>query len=148
MLPDVADSKTLKPAQREALVPQIIAQARGAAIGLATAAEVDELNVLNATLLAAQRALDSLARPPEFLITDYLRLKKASCPQLSIARGDSTSLCVAAASILAKVARDRIMTLLDREYPQYGFARHKAYGTQWRAISVDDARVVHDPTGR
>ena len=128
-LSGVDDSKALKAKEREALVPRILAQCAGAALGISTASEVDRYNVLQATHLAAGRALEALDAAPEFLITDYLKLRHCPCPLLAIPRADSTSLCVAAASILAKVARDRIMTLLEEEFPQYGLARHKGYGT-------------------
>ncbi len=128
-LAGVNDSKTLKPERREELAVQILAQARSVALGLASAEEVDRINVLQATHLGAARALSPLTTPPEFLITDHLHLKNAACPILSMPKADATSLCVAAASILAKVARDRIMRLLDGEYPDYGFAAHKGYGT-------------------
>lgn len=136
-LPGVNDSKKLTPARRETLAPQILAVARAAGVGLATAAEIDRINILQATHLAAARAMAGLAASPELLITDYLKLRGVPCPILAIARGDATSLAVAAASILAKVARDRIMAALDAEYPQYGLKRHKGYPTRDHYAALD-----------
>jgi ribonuclease HII len=128
-LSGVDDSKKLSPAARQALVPGILEKAAAWGVGLATAAEIDRLNVLRATHLAARRALAMLAVAPDYLITDYLKLEGAPCPVEPLAKADAQSQAVAAASILAKVARDRIMTLLDEEFPTYGFAGHKGYGT-------------------
>lgn len=128
-LPDVNDSKLLRPEERKAMVPAILDQAREIGLGLATAAEIDRINILQATHRAAGRALRGLNARPEFIVTDYLKLRRAPAPVLAIEKGDSTSLAVAAASVLAKVARDRIMELLEDEFPVYSFARHKGYGT-------------------
>lgn len=126
----VNDSKQLSPESRDALVPEILSVCASYGVGLATPIEIGEINILQATHLAAARALKMLAVQPEHLITDFLKLKNAPCPLTAITKGDATSQAVAAASVLAKVARDRIMTLLDAEYPQYMFARHKGYGTE------------------
>lgn len=144
-LPGVNDSKKLTRARREALAPEILNVARAAGVGLATAAEIDRINILQATHLAAARAMAGLAVSPEFLITDYLKLRGAPCPVLAITKGDATSLAVAAASILAKVARDRIMAALDAEYPQYGFAGHKGYPTRdhYAALERHGPSTVH-----
>lgn len=123
------DSKRLTPAEREALVPRIMGAAQDFALGLADPLEIDRMNILRATHLAAERAIAALREPPDFLVTDFLKLKSPPCPLLAIPKGDSRSLAVACASILAKVARDRIMSILDMMYPEYGFARHKGYGT-------------------
>lgn len=128
-LPGVNDSKQLRPAEREGMVPLILAAARAFGLGLATAPEIDRLNVLRATHLAAARALAEVETHPELLVTDYLHLRNVPAPMLALKKGDATSLAVAAASVLAKVARDRIMSMLDPAYPGYGFARHKGYGT-------------------
>lgn len=144
-LPGVNDSKKLKPEERKAMVPAILDQAREVGLGLATAAEIDRINILQATHRAAGRALGELGEKPEFIITDYLKLNGAPAPLLAIKKGDSTSLAVAAASVLAKVARDRIMELLDPEYPLYGFARHKGYGTarHLAALQSHGASTAH-----
>lgn len=136
-LAGVDDSKRLTPQLREELAPRIMSAAAGFALGMADPLEIDRLNILGATHLAAARALSALAEPPGFLVTDFLKLKSPPCPVLAIVRGDSRSLAVAAASILAKVARDRIMLLLDALYPGYGFARHKGYGTAEHVAALE-----------
>ena len=122
------DSKLLSPRARVRLAEKVKEVALAFALGVAEAAEVDRLGVLKATLLAAERALLSLPLAPEALVTDYLPLP-TPLPLLSPPKADEKSPTVAAASILAKVHRDRIMAELDRLYPGYGFARHKGYGT-------------------
>ena len=122
------DSKLLSLSARESLAEKVKEVALAFALGVAEAAEVERLGVLKATLLAAERALLSLPLAPEALVTDYLPLP-TPLPLLSPPKADEKSPTVAAASILAKVHRDRIMAELDRLYPGYGFARHKGYGT-------------------
>lgn len=125
------DSKTLTARQREHLVEQVKRQAFAWATGTASAAEVDAVNVLQATHLAARRALHDVQRQlaPQALVTDYLKLAFHG-PVTAVPRGDQRSAQVAAASILAKTTRDSIMLELDTRYPQYGFARHKGYGAR------------------
>lgn len=148
VLRDVNDSKQLTPEAREAMVPEILAKATEAWVGLATAEEVDRINILQATYLAAGRALACLREPPEYMVTDFLKINPAPCPVLAIKDGDATSLAVAAASVLAKVARDRIMRLLDAEYPQFGFAQHKGYATpqHWEALNEHGPCTLHRMT--
>jgi ribonuclease HII len=122
------DSKTLSPLQRERLGLEVQATAVAWGVGLATAAEIDALGILPATHLAAERALKSLNPRPQALLTDYLRLS-TTLPLLAPAKADRDSPTVAAASILAKVTRDRHMLELDAAFPEYGFAAHKGYGT-------------------
>lgn len=129
-LSGVDDSKELKEAQREALVPVIMQKAVAWGVGWADPAEIDRINILQATHLAARRAISALATLPQWLLTDYLKLEGAPCPVEPVTDGDARSLAIAAASVLAKVARDRVMVLLDAEYPQYGLARHKGYCTK------------------
>jgi ribonuclease HII len=144
-LPGVNDSKALQADRREAMVPLILGGARAVGLGLATAQEIDRINILQATHLAAARALAGLGEAPHLLVTDYLKLRGAPAPVLPIKKGDATSLAVAAASVLAKVARDRLMTLLDGDHPGYGFARHKGYGTaaHLAALRTLGASSVH-----
>lgn len=126
------DSKQLSPAKREALVPHIHAVAHAVAVGSATAEEIDRINILQATLLAARRALDSLVSQgvsPDLVLTDYLRLDADGRPVVPLVKGDARSQAIAAASVIAKVTRDGWMRALDLEYPDYGLARHKGYGS-------------------
>lgn len=128
-LPGINDSKQLTERKRESLVPQILDKATAWGLGWATPAEIDELNILQATLLAAERALASCDPRPEGLLTDYLKLPEFfGIPLEPLTKGDARSQAIAAASVLAKVARDRIMIALDEVYPQYGFAKNKGYG--------------------
>ncbi|GGM93144.1 ribonuclease HII [Thermus composti] len=122
------DSKKLSPKERERLAGEVRRVALAFALGVAGVEEVDRLGVLEATLLAAERALKGLRLPPQALVTDYLPLP-TSLPLLAPPKADERSPTVAAASILAKVHRDGLMAELDRLYPGYGFARHKGYGT-------------------
>ncbi len=126
------DSKTLKPAQREALAAEVKAVALAWAVGVASAREVDKVNVLQATHLASYRALDALHRKLGGrlggLVTDYLRLEPPY-PVLAVAKGEAHSLQVAAASLVAKTHRDASMVAAARQFPRYGFERHKGYGS-------------------
>lgn len=130
------DSKTLTPARREALASRIREVAVAWAVEFADAREVDEHNVLGATRRAALRALARLDPAPQALVTDYLVLDTA-LPFLAPPRADSRSTSVAAASILAKTARDEVMRDLDRAWPGYGFADHKGYGAPAHRAALD-----------
>lgn len=121
------DSKTLSAEQRERLAAEVKSVAVAYAVGVATALEVDTLNVLGATRLAAQRAVAALEPSAAGLVTDYLRLG-TGLPEVAEAKGDARSYQIAAASILAKTIRDAHMRHLHELYPAYGFARHKGYG--------------------
>lgn len=125
----LADSKRLSPRRREALATRIRRQAAGWGLGIASAAEVDELNVLQASLLAMRRSVEALAVVPERVIVDGLHAPRLACPVETLVAADGLVPEVSAASILAKVARDRMMCALDRRWPHYGFARHKGYPT-------------------
>ncbi len=122
------DSKALPPAQRECLFHHIQKQSYWA-VGYATVDEIDALNILQATLLAMKRAVDNLPIAPEFVWVDgqYCPLWRYPCS--AIVKGDQTIAAISAASIIAKVTRDREMVAMDRLYPGYGFARHKGYAT-------------------
>jgi ribonuclease HII len=130
-LAGVRDSKLCTPAQREHLFPIVWEVALTAAVGVATHCEVEELNVVGATRLAMMRALAELEVEADALLIDgrTLRLPEAKARQVSMNRGDQQSFSIAAASILAKVSRDRMMVEYGEQYPGYGFARHKGYGT-------------------
>lgn len=128
-LAGVRDSKQMTPAQRQAACGRIQEAALGYAVGFAEAAEIDALGILPATRLAAWRALQALEVTPEHLLLDYLFLPEVELPQTALIKGDCRSLSVAAASVLAKTARDARLVAMEEEYPGYGFARHKGYGT-------------------
>jgi len=124
------DSKVLTPARREALAEVIRGQALAWALGRAEAEEIDRLNVLQATMLAMQRAVLALPVRPARVLVDGNRGPVLPFPVEAIVGGDASVPCISAASILAKVARDREMVELDARYPGYGFARHKGYPTR------------------
>jgi len=126
----VRDSKQLTPTQREQLAPLIKDLSRAWGVGFATVEEIDELNIVQATKLAATRAIGFLSILPDHLLTDYLILPEIEIPQTALIKGDQRCVTVAAASILAKTTRDELMRSYESEYPGYGFARHKGYGTQ------------------
>ena len=126
-LPGVDDSKLIPAADRDFLAKRIRATALSWGIGSASPAEIDRINILEATRLAMQRALSSLNVRLDCAVIDAVRLLACPFPVLSLVRGDSVSYSVACASILAKVERDRMMSELDESYPQYGFRRHKGY---------------------
>jgi ribonuclease HII len=124
------DSKQLTPRKRQQLKPHIKETARTWGIGIASADEIDDLGIVPATRLAASRALEMLPFFPHFLLTDFrLELPELDLPQAALVRGDQCSLSIAAASILAKTARDEMMIELDSQYPEFGFTHHKGYGT-------------------
>ena len=129
------DSKKLSQKKREALFPEIQTRARAWAISSASAEEIDRINILQARLLAMRRAVEQLSLHPDQALVDGNRDPAfADVPSLLIVGGDGKSASIAAASILAKVARDRVMLELDAQYPQYGFARHKGYPTRLHII--------------
>jgi len=124
------DSKRLSPKQRSELARIIRREALAVGVGIASAEEIDRLNILAATHLAARRAVESLAERPDYFLTDYLRLDWAEAPVEPLAGGDGRCASIAAASIIAKVARDEMMCAYDREFPGYGFASHKGYASR------------------
>ncbi|HWQ14830.1 MAG TPA: ribonuclease HII [Roseiflexaceae bacterium] len=150
LLAGVDDSKQLTAAQREALAARIVAQAEAWAVGAAPAHVVDSHGILEATRLAMQVALLRLPRPPDALLIDALRLEGWPCPQTPLIHGDARCLSIAAASIVAKVARDRIMAALGRVHPEYGFESHKGYGTaaHQRALRAHGLTPQHRRTFR
>lgn len=129
-LSGVRDSKLMTPAERDAMFDLIPEAARAWAVGEADNAEIDRLGILNATRLAMKRAIAGLAVRPDHLLIDYVRIHEVTIPQIGIAHGDMVSLSIAAASVMAKVTRDRKMEILAEQYPQYGFEKHKGYGTK------------------
>lgn len=128
-LPGLTDSKLTTLRTRETLFDLIQAKARSIGVGVVDARTVDRINILAAARLAMTEAIRQLAPVPDFLLVDGRGLPGALIPQRAIVKGDRTCACIAAASIIAKVTRDRIMLELDASYPGYGLARHKGYGT-------------------
>jgi ribonuclease HII len=128
-LAGVDDSKQLSEAERERLYPAILDQAVGVGIGLADAGEIDSLNILEATRLAMRRAIDNLTPAPDYLLIDAVTLPAVRIPLRPIVKGDALSLSIAAASIIAKVTRDHLMSAYHATFPQYNFLSHKGYGT-------------------
>jgi ribonuclease HII len=126
----VADSKTLTAEQREKALSLIQKEALGTGIGIVEAEEIDRLNILRASLKAMKLALQSLSLPPDCLFIDGLHTLDLPLKQQAIPKGDGRCLSIAAASIVAKVTRDRLMVDYHERYPQYNFARHKGYGTR------------------
>nr|WP_320194310.1 ribonuclease HII [uncultured Desulfobacter sp.] len=129
-VPGINDSKKLSEKKREALFPVIQAQAIAFGIGMADHEEIDRINILQASLLSMKRAVDALQLTPDYLLIDGKFTINTTIDQCPVIKGDALSLSIAAASILAKVTRDRIMAELDAKYPQYGLKRHKGYPTK------------------
>lgn len=129
-IPGLNDSKKLSEKKREQLFPIIKEKAISFSVAFAEVEEIEEYNILNATFLAMNRAISSLDKKAEFALIDGNRIpKECPVPCLTVVKGDSLSMSIAAASVLAKVTRDRLMLQLDEEYPQYNFKKHKGYGT-------------------
>ena len=124
------DSKKLTEKKREALFDVIRENAVAYCIASASVDEINELNILEADLLAMRRAIDGLSVKADFALIDGNIARDFQVPARAIVKGDATSMSIAAASVLAKVARDRICADLDRDYPEYGIAKHKGYGTR------------------
>ena len=133
---DIDDSKKLDSMARERLALEIKEMACAWAVGTASVEEIDTLNIYWAGLLAMQRAVEGLAITPQHLLIDARRLKDIDIPQECVVKGDQRSLSIAAASILAKTARDALMRELDLEYPGYGFAQHKGYPVKAHAAAL------------
>lgn len=131
------DSKKLTEKRREALFGEILEHALDYSIAAASEREIDEINILQATFLAMRRAYEGLCEPPVLALVDGNRNPGFGCGTRLVVKGDATSASIAAASILAKVSRDRYMLELDRQYPQYAFAKHKGYGTKLHYERLD-----------
>ena len=128
-IPGLNDSKKLSPAKREQLFGKITESALDYAIGMASPEEIDSLNILNATMLAMRRAIAGLKTRADFALVDGNCTRDFPIPARAIVKGDALSCSISAASILAKVTRDRLCLEDEKNYPQYGFAKHKGYGT-------------------
>lgn len=129
VIKNLNDSKQLSAKRREQLFEEIIFRSKSYGIGSASSVEIDQLNIHAASLLAMHRALDKLKSVPDFILVDGFSLPNSSCGQKAIIGGDARSLTIAAASVLAKVSRDRIMQRLHEKYPNYAFNRNMGYGT-------------------
>ena len=139
------DSKKLTEKKREALFPVIQQQALAWSVAYAEVEEIDSLNILQATFLAMRRAVEGLSLPADYALIDGNRLPPLAIPDETVVKGDSRSMSIAAASVLAKVSRDHVMLDLDRQFPQYAFAQHKGYGTalHYEKIKEHGVSPVH-----
>ena len=134
----IRDSKALTRLRREALAPVIEREALGARVGVSSVEEIDRLGIVKATRTAMVRALDSLIPAPEHLLLDAFPLPDVDLPQTAIVKGDATCLSIAAASIVAKVARDRMMDEAGERYPGYGFSTNKGYATPDHLRAIEE----------
>lgn len=144
-IPGLTDSKKMTDKKRRELFPLIQEQAVSYGIGLASQEEIDEINILQATFLAMERALSQLNVRPDMVLIDGNRERDFGVPVQTVIKGDSLSANIAAASILAKVTRDNLMMELAQQYPQYGFEIHKGYGTKahYEALRQYGASPIH-----
>jgi ribonuclease HII len=142
----IEDSKKLSAQQRDSLRNRILEKAEAVGIGMAGPREIDELNILQASILAMHRAIDALAVRPELLLVDGNRFHHPSIAFKTIIKGDSQHFTIAAASIVAKTERDRILVAFEEEYPGYGFSRHKGYPTKAHVQAI--VRLGYSPIHR
>ena len=142
------DSKKLSEARREALAPEIKEKAVAWCVATASVAEIEQINILQAALLAMKRAVEGLQIAPAFALVDGNRPPQFEIPLELVVHGDAKSASIAAASVLAKTARDASLRELDEQYPQYGFAQHKGYGTKahYEAIAKYGLCPAHRPS--
>ena len=147
-IPGLTDSKKLTDKKRRELFPVIKEQAIAYGIGLASHEEIDNINILQATYLAMERALAQLSVKPDLALIDGNRAKDFGIPVKTVVKGDSLSMNIAAASILAKVTRDDLMLEMAEKYPEYGFEVHKGYGTKahYEALRNHGASAIHRQT--
>ncbi len=146
----INDSKKLTPAKRENLYDQIYENAISIGLGIIDSAEIDKINILQASLLSMRIAVANLFPRPDYLLIDGTFTIRSQIPQKAIKKGDSQSLSIAAASIIAKVSRDRIMKRYGEDFPEYGFHKHKGYGTRMHleAIRTLGPTLIHRKTFR
>lgn len=141
-IPYVNDSKKLSEAKREELFDIIKEKALDYGIGIVDNDEIDEYNILNATYMAMKKAINSLNKKPDYLLLDAVTIPDLDIKQFPIIKGDAKSISIAAASILAKVTRDRLMYKYDEIYPQYGFKHHKGYGTKEHYEAIENFGIT------
>ena len=147
------DSKKLSEKKREMLFDEIMEKAVSVGVGIVEREVIDEINILQATFLAMQKAIAALDPQPDFILADAVTIPKIVIPQEGIVKGDAKSVSIAAGSIIAKVTRDRIMYEYDKLYPEYGFASHKGYGTkahieaikQYGMLDIHRRSFIHFP---
>lgn len=144
----INDSKKLSAKKREELYNEIKRKSRAYCIATASIQEIEEINILNAAMLAMKRAVEGLGITPDIALIDGNKTPDLNCKAYAVVKGDATSQSIAAASILAKVARDRYMEELDYKYPQYQFAKHKGYATKLHYEMIEKYGVseVHRPS--
>lgn len=149
-LPDIDDSKKLTAPVRDRLFDLIRERAVAVGVGISDHTVIDSINILQATLAAMRQAVQSLPHSPDYLLIDGTSGISLPIPQKTIKKGDSASISIAAASIIAKVTRDRLMIELDGRYPHYGFAHHKGYGcaSHLAAIAAHGPCAIHRKTFR
>ncbi|MDD6550415.1 MAG: ribonuclease HII [Lachnospiraceae bacterium] len=142
------DSKKLSEKRREEVFKEIVENAESIGVGLSDVAEIDEINILQADYRAMKRAIEAMKTKPEYLITDAVDIPGLSITQEPTVKGDAKVACIAAASVIAKVTRDHIMRVYDEKVPEYGFAKHKAYGTKahYEAIEKYGILPIHRRT--
>lgn len=154
LIPGLTDSKQVPEPERERLFEVIRSQAVCFGIGVADERTIDEVNILQATIIAMERALQGLSPRPDYLLLDAISLPRVPLPQKPLIKGDCRSHSIAAASILAKVTRDRMMRELHIQYPQYNFQKHKGYGTKEHLLLIrehgpcDAHRKTFNPVAR
>ena len=150
-LPGLNDSKKLSEKKRDKLYDIIMKDAISVGIGIVGPEKIDEINILEASRLAMKLAIEDLDVKPEFILSDAMKLNNIDIPYKDIVHGDALSLSIAAGSVIAKVTRDRMMYELDKEYPEYGFAKHKGYPTKAHLESIkkygvlDNYRFTYKP---
>lgn len=144
----VNDSKKLSEKKREKLYDDIMASAVAVGVGIGEVELIEKVNILNATKIAMKRALENLKVQPDYVLVDGNQMIDTSIPGQTVISGDAKSESIAAASIIAKVTRDRMLIEWDKEYPEYGFAKHKGYGTKahTEAIAKYGLTPIHRPS--
>lgn len=148
LIPGLNDSKKLTDKKRRELYDVIVSEADAYGVAFASEQEIDEINILQATFLAMERAVKAMGVQPDLALVDGNCAPRLGLPVKPVVKGDSLSANIAAASILAKVTRDRLMEQLDETYPQYGFAIHKGYGTKrhYEALTAHGPCAIHRRT--
>ncbi|MGE5653651.1 MAG: ribonuclease HII, partial [Bacillota bacterium] len=145
LLPGLNDSKQLAAVERERLYDQILELSSGVAVSVIDSATIDQVNIRQADLIGMYQALQKLPVRPDYVLTDAWRIPDWPGPQLAVIDGDATCLSIAAASVIAKVTRDRLMLEYHSQFPQYGFAQHKGYPTpqHWQALREYGPTPIH-----